>query len=153
MHQDDVNLHSSIGAKPSAETPLTGMRHFLHFMLKKAASSSLVLLASTVYLNRIRASRAYRLTRESFCVLTSVCLYLATKFLHDKVFSVKHWASAAGFTVADFLSAERELLRTLQFELFVSPNDLQQLLALANSAPQVTKVTAQGTTVPPQALH
>lgn len=126
MAEDDDSWQSAV--TPSAETLLKAMRAFLKSLLKKTGCSSQVLLTSTVYLNRVRASGAYRITRASFCILTTVCLYLATKFLHDNVYSVKHWAASSGFAAGDILSAEREVLHAVQFELFAATDDLLQLM-------------------------
>lgn len=127
MAKDDPALHSSARG-PSAQTTTKAMRAFVKSMLKKTGCSIQVLLTATVYMHRIRTSGAHGLTRASFCILTSVCLYIASKFLHDEADSVKRWASAAGFAVADFVVVERQLLRVLQFELFVSCDDLQAFL-------------------------
>lgn len=125
-------------AMPKPRIVHKAMRAFLQSILKKTGCNSQVLLTSAVYLQRVRASGAYRVTHSSFCILSTVCLYLATKFLHDKVYSVKHWATSSGFTAVDILSAERLLLDILKFELFVSSDTL--LLFLRERAPADSQI-------------
>jgi len=126
MTEDDDGWQAAV--TPSAETILKATRSFLKSLLRKTGSSSQVLLTAAVYLNRVRASGAYGLTRASFCILTTVCLYLASKFLHDNVYTVKLWAASSGFAAGDILAAEREVLQAVQFELFASSDDLVQLM-------------------------
>jgi len=126
MDEDTTDLDSV--AKPKPQLVHKAMRAFLLSLLRKTECDSQVLLTGAVYLQRVRASGAYRLTHSSFCILSTVCLYLATKFLHDKVYSVKHWATSSAFTVPDILSAERLLLNILKFELFVSSTTLLEFL-------------------------
>lgn len=129
MVEDDPILHSSSAvAGMSAKTLQKAIRSFVKSMLKKTGCNVQVLLTAAVYLQRVRASNLYFLTPSSFCILCTVCLYLASKFLHDKVYSVKYWAECSGFTTVDILAAEQQLLRILQFELFVSSDSLLQFL-------------------------
>lgn len=123
MGEDEPGLD-----KTRSETLLNAMRSFVKKLLRKNLCSIPVLLTSMVYLQRIRTSSNYRVTRESFCVLTTVCLYIACKFLYDGVYPITHWATISGFAVADISFAEREMLHVLQWALFVTEEDLQQLI-------------------------
>lgn len=140
IEDDDVDVIAG-GTKPTAATLLKAVRLFLQSIVKSTGCSPEVLLCSTVYLQRVRSSGAYRLTLKTFCVLTTACLYLASKFLHDKVFSVKHWAAISGFAATDISFAERELLHVMDWELFVSCDDLMKLMSRRDTSRPSTRVT------------
>lgn len=123
MHQDDPELNAS-----NVETRVSAMRSYLRSLLRKTESNNEVLLTAVVYLQRVRASGAYPLNRATFCILVSVCLYLATKFLHDRVYAVKHWSVCSGFSIDVLKSGERLVLGALHWMLFTSYQELLKLM-------------------------
>jgi len=123
MHHDDPEHDSSnIAARVDA------MRSYLKALLRNTESNTEVLLTAVVYLQRVRASGTYPLDRATFCILVSVCLYLATKFLHDRVFAVKHSSVWSGFSIDVLKSGERLVLGAIQWVLFTSHEELLKLM-------------------------
>lgn len=108
--------------------PLVGdVREFVLGMMWYSHVPPACLLASLLYIGRIRASQRYLLTRDTFCVLFVTTLYVASKFHEDNVCKLAFWASISGFTVANLRAAERSILSTLRWELYHSTEELLRL--------------------------
>jgi hypothetical protein len=89
------------------------------------------LLLAALYIKRIRETGSYRLQLSTICILVTTTLYMGSKFLEDQVLSTHVWAAASGFRVVDIVTAERALLRTLDYRLHAALEEIHAVIAEA----------------------
>lgn len=94
---------------------------FICNILKKTGLSSLVLLLALKYIHRLRlAYPGVCPTSGSEYRLFSVAMILANKYLEDRTFTNKTWASLTAMPISEVNIMEREFLTILDFNLGVN---------------------------------
>lgn len=107
--------------------------------MKGANLEPVCLWTAMNYISRVREAGTYKINRETFCILFATCLMLAMKFLHDQPLGLNFWAGLSGFDVASIANAERLVLQSLKWRLFVDPKMHDALIqsALCDSSVDV----------------
>ena len=94
---------------------------FICNILKKTGLSSIVLLLALKYIHRLRlAYPGVCPTSGSEYRLFSVAMILANKYLEDRTFTNKTWASLTAMPISEVNIMEREFLTILDFNLGVN---------------------------------
>ena len=95
---------------------------------KYSKASASVLLLAFVYIDRIRTSENFILTRLNVHRIFITAVLLATKFYDDEVFKNSFYASLGGVTVKELNILEIDLLNMLKFSLVVSVETYDQYI-------------------------
>ena len=110
------------------------LQHFIYYLVKASNTSSLTLLATLVYLHRLKGKLALA-TRKYQCTMYRIflaALIVATKYLHDWSPRNKKWAKYSRwscgpvsfrFTLPDVNLMEVEMLSLLEWRLGVTEDD------------------------------
>ncbi|KAH8832940.1 hypothetical protein DL96DRAFT_1811510 [Flagelloscypha sp. PMI_526] len=99
--------------------------HFATEVLSRSRATMPTILATLVYIDRVRPRLHIMCEDFAFERVFLGALIVARKFIHDCNYRCKHWASFTGvFGPRDISRIEREFLEVLQFDLTFSEKDL-----------------------------
>lgn len=112
----------------SAYVPDISIESYLERISKYSKASASVLLLAFVYIDRIRTSENFILTRLNVHRIFITAVLLATKFYDDEVFKNAFYASLGGVTVKELNILEIDLLNMLKFSLVVSVETYDQYI-------------------------
>lgn len=118
-----LNLPSS----PPSFSPIKYGREFEFFIcniLRRTGLSSIVLLLALKYIHKLRtAYPTVSPTAGAEYRLFSVAMILANKYLDDKTFTNKTWATLTAMSINEVNIMEREFLSILNFDLTVNERE------------------------------
>jgi hypothetical protein len=139
-------------APQQSQVPVPSLIHFVASVIKSSHVRMRTLMASLVYLRRLRSvlPPAVRGLPCSAHKIFLTCLILATKYINDICPKNKHWVTYSavpcylgsqsrifGFTISDINAMETELLRLLEWDLRIDLDDLyEELRSLLSSNDQ-----------------
>lgn len=125
-HSNELS-DSSNGNKNQPEAHFQRKRYSREFelficnILKKTGLSSIVLLLALKYIHRLRlAYPGVAPTTGAEYRLFSVAMILANKYLEDRTFTNKTWASLTAMPITEVNIMEREFLTILDFDLCIN---------------------------------
>lgn len=109
------------------QTELMGIEGYLMRVSKYLKCSDECFLMGLIYLDRLLALDC-NLVIPSRCIhrIMLTCVVVASKFHEDCHFSNSYYARVGGITQNEFLCAEIELLKMIQWDLLVPPLELNQ---------------------------
>jgi hypothetical protein len=121
-------------ASQQSQVPVPFLSHFVTSVIKRSHVQMRTLMASLVYLRRLRSvlpPTARGLPCSAHKIFLT-CLILAAKYVHDICPKNKHWVRYSvvpccktfGFTVSEINAVERELLCLLEWDLHIDMADL-----------------------------
>ncbi|KAA8492949.1 Cyclin-U4-1 [Porphyridium purpureum] len=111
----------------AATPPPISPVEYMHRVFKYAFCSSSCFIAALAYLERIRRHNAsLRLSNTNFHRLWITSVMLAAKFFDDVYYENTYYSRVGGISLDEMNALELEFLRTLNFELFIQPEEFSQ---------------------------
>eukprot|EP00700_Malawimonas_jakobiformis_P002511 EC724309.1.p1 GENE.EC724309.1~~EC724309.1.p1 ORF type:complete len:211 (+),score=31.86 EC724309.1:39-635(+) len=102
------------------------VREFISSVAWHSGLSSTIIVAGLYIMARIRGTERYRVTRNTFCILFSTCMWMASKYHDDAPLNVNYWSHLTALPASYITTAERSLLRLLDWRIYHTAEDLQQ---------------------------
>ena len=75
------------------------------------------------YLRTISVNAAHVITRENVCLLFSVALVLASKWLEDITLCISSWERITSYDRSVLIATERDMLAALQWQVYVNEEE------------------------------
>ena len=104
------------------------VREFISSVAWHSGLTGTIIMAGLYIMARIRNTERYRVTRNTFCILFSTCMWMASKFHDDAPLNVNYWSNLTALPASYITAAERSLLRLLDWHIFHTAEDLQQFV-------------------------